>query len=170
MLEVKDYSARRGVIVPILPKIHAMIKENAEKDTIAGIAPPEHIITWTQKMRKLLMDIKRRFLVASDGGNLAGIFFYRYDETKIYIEDLQIAWAYRNNPGVIEGFLKRLEFDAGTKDATFFVSERVKIEADKEILAAKGFKETHDGGWEELGSLQKTAAALKLRYNRSASL
>lgn len=166
MIEIHDYSGRRGALVPFFPKIHAMLKENAERDKMAGLEPPEHIVTWTQKLRKVLLDINRRFIVAADGGNLAGVFFYRYDATKVFIEDLQIAWAYRNNPNVIEGFLKKLEYDQAAKDATFYASERVKIDSDKEILAAKGFKTTHEDGWEELGTLQQAAGAIKIRYSR----
>lgn len=168
MLEFNDYSNRRGVIVPILPKIHAMLAENAARDKLAGLEPPEHVIMWSQKMRKILTDINRRFIVALDGGFLAGIFFYRYDGKNIYIEDVQVAWAYRNNPGVIDGFLQRLEYDPGTKDAAFFASGRIKSDSDTEALAAKGFKkELDDNGYEKLGTLAQAAAALKLRYNRS---
>ncbi|MCL2577219.1 MAG: hypothetical protein FWE27_04115 [Defluviitaleaceae bacterium] len=166
MLEINDYSSRRGVLVPMLPKIHEMLKINAERDKLSGLEPPEHIIMWQQKMRKSITDINRRLFVALDGGILAGIFFYRYDGENIFIEDVHTAWAYRNNPGVIDGFLKRLEYDAGTKNATFFVGERVKIDADKEMLAAKGFKETHTDGWEKLGTREQASAAIKLRYNR----
>jgi hypothetical protein len=169
MLEINDYSSRRGVIVPLLPKIHAMLKENAENDKLAGLEPPEHVITWTQKMRKDIVDINRRFFVALDGANLAGILFYRYDGTDIYIEDLHVAWPFRHNAGVIEGFIKRLEFDGGTKDAKFFASDRVKIESDKEILESKGFKSRGEG-WETLGTFKQTVAALKLRYNRGVSI
>ncbi|MCL2225972.1 MAG: hypothetical protein FWB96_13475 [Defluviitaleaceae bacterium] len=166
-MEIHDYSSRRGALVPLLPKIHAMLKENASRDKLSVTEPPEHIISWRQKMRRTIVDINRRLLVALDGGSLAGIFFYRYDGANIYIEDVQTAWTYRKNPAVIEGFLKRLEYDAGTKTATFFVGERVKIEADKEMLAAKGFKEAHEGGWEKLGTLSQAAAAIKLRYGRA---
>ncbi|MDR0272506.1 MAG: hypothetical protein LBI27_04230, partial [Clostridiales bacterium] len=170
--EIKDYSTRRGVIVPILPKIHKLLKENAEQDKLACIEPPEHLITWQHKMRRELVDINRRFLIAVDGPNVAGFFFYRYDGKKIYIEDFQVAWAYRNNANVIEGFLKKLEFDKGTTDAVFYASERVKIEANSEILASKGYdvKKTDDEGWEELGPLKQTAGALKMRYIRGGSV
>ncbi|MCL1884842.1 MAG: hypothetical protein FWF81_13945 [Defluviitaleaceae bacterium] len=167
-MEIKDFSGRRGVLVPIFPKIHAMLKENSEKDRISGLKPPEHVITWQQKMRSTLVDNNRRFFVAMDGNNLAGIFFYRYDGNKIYIEDVHVAWAYRRNALVIDGFLKKLEYDQGTKDATFFVGERIKLEVDKEILASKGFKDEHEDGWERLGTLQEAIAALKIRYNRGA--
>lgn len=165
-MEINDYSNRRGVIVPMFSRIHAMIKENVERDKYAGLEPPEHVITWTQKMSKVVLDINRRFIVAKDGGNLAGIFFYRYDGSNIFIEDVQTAWAYRNNHNVIDGFLKKLEYDQGTKDATFFASERIKIDADKEILASKGFKVTYENGWEKLGTFSQAAAAIRIRYNR----
>ncbi|MCL2216027.1 MAG: hypothetical protein FWB91_03285 [Defluviitaleaceae bacterium] len=168
MLEFNDLSNRRGALVPMLAKIHAMFSENATKDTISGIAPPEHIITWRQKMGGRLVDVNRRFLVAQDGDMLAGIFIYRYDNTDIYIEELQIAWAFRNNSQVLEGLLKKLEFDHSTKDATFFAGERIKIEADKEKLASVGLGETHENGWEKIGSLAQAINAMKLRYNRGS--
>jgi hypothetical protein len=169
MLEIHDYSSRRGVLVPLLPKIHAMTKDNVAKDKLTNLEPPEHVVTWTQKMRKVILDINRRFIVAVDGGNLAGIFFYRSDlrvGKKIFIEDVQVAWAYRNNPHVIDNFLKKLEYDQNTKDATFYASERIKIDHDKELLAAKGFKTTHEDGWERLGTFSEAAGAIKIRYNR----
>jgi len=168
MLEFNDYSNRRGAIVPLLSKIHAIFAENAAKDTMAGIAPPEHIITWRQKMNSQVLDINRRFLVAQEGSTLAGIFIYRYDGANIYIEELQILWAYRNNPTVLEGLLKKLEYDTGAKDATFFASERVKMDADKEKLAAVGLGDTHQDGWEKIGSLSMTVNAMKIRYNRAS--
>jgi hypothetical protein len=120
---IHDYSNRRGVLVPLLPKVHALLKEIAERDKISGLETPEHVITWQQKKRKELTEINRRFLIAMDGEILAGIFFYRYEGKKIFLEDVQTAWAYRNNPRVMEGFLKKLEYDAGTKDAIFFASK-----------------------------------------------
>ena len=117
-------------------------------------------------MGKNLSDVNRRFLVALDGPVLAGVFFYRYEGSNIYVEDLQINWAYRNNPKVLEGLLKKLDYDHGTKDAIFYAGERIKAEADKEMLASVGIKEVHENGWEQLGKLSSAVAALKLRYNR----
>jgi len=168
MLEVNDYSSRRGAVVPLLPKIHEMLKVNAERDKLSGLEPPEHIITWKQKMNKAITDINRRLLVALDGGILAGIFFYRHDGGNIFVEDIHVAWAYRKNAGVIDGFLKRLEYDGGTKTATFFLGERIKIDAEKEILASKGFKEAHEDGWEKIGTLSQVSAEIKSRYNRTS--
>jgi hypothetical protein len=169
-MEIKDFSSRRGAIVPLLPKIHAMLKENAEHDKIS--APPEHLITWTQKIRKTLLDINWRFLAALNENNLAGIFFYRIDGTDAFIEDVQTALSVRNNAEIIEGFIKRLEFDPSIKNATFFASERVKIESDKEMLAAKGFdvKNISENGCEKLGTFSQACNALKLRYNRSTGV
>ena len=166
MLEFFDYSNRRGVLVGWLPKIHTLLKNNALRDTLAGIQPPEHIVTWTQKMKAGLLDINRRFLVATEGTMLAGILFYRHENGNVYIEDLHVDWAFRKNPQVVEGLLKKLEFDTNAKDATFYASERIKSDADKEILASVGFKESHEGGWENLGGLSTTIGILKLRYNR----
>jgi len=166
MLEFIDYSNRRGALVGLQPSIYNMQKENALRDKLSVIHPPEHIVTWSQKMKANLLDIHRRFLVAMDGKVLAGILFYRYQGTHLYIEDLQIAWAYRKNWAVVEGLLKKLEYDTNAKDATFFASERIKSDADKEILASVGFKETHEGGWENLGGMSAAIGQLKLRYNR----
>ena len=163
-MEIHDYSSRRGALIPLLPKIYEMLKDNSERDKLSGLAPPENIITWKQKTGKAILDVNRRLLVALDGGVLAGIFFYRHDGTDILIEDVHTAWAYRRNPGVIDGFLKKLEYDAGTKNATFYASDRVKIDADKEMLAAKGFKATYEDGREKLGTLAQAAAAIKIRY------
>ena len=166
MLEFFDYSNRRGVLVGWLPKVHAMLKDNAHRDQLAGIQPPEHIVTWSQKMKAQLLDISRRFLVATKGTMLAGILFYRYEDGNLYIEDLHINWAFRKNPQVVEGLLKKLEFDTNAKNAAFYASERIKSDADKEILASVGFKESHEGGWENLGSMSTAVGILKLRYNR----
>lgn len=158
-------------MVAFLPKIHAITKENVSKDKLTLMTPPEHFVTWQHKMRRVLVDIKRRFIVAVDGDVLAGIFFYRYgDEGKIFIEDAQTAWAYRNNPRVMDGFLKKLEYDKATKDATFYASERIKIAADQEMLAKRGATLiTHEDGWEKLGTFAEMATAIKLRYNRGTS-
>jgi len=166
MIEFFDYSGRRGALVTLLPKIHALLTENAQKDKLSGISQPEHIVTWQQKKKAVLLDINWRFLVCMDGPILAGLFFYRYQGSNIYIEDLHVAWAYRNNKAIIEGLLKKLEYDANAKDSTFFAGERIKTESDKEILASVGFKQEHEGGWENVGSLSQAVNALKLRYNR----
>ena len=159
MIEVYDHSSRRGALVPMLKKIHALIAEN--------VATTEHVIFWSHKMRKNLVDIKWRFLIAVDGANIAGLFFYRYDGSDIYIEEMQISRAYSGNPQVAEGLLRKLEFDQGTKDAVFYANDRMQLEANKEILASVGFKEEHEGGWERLGDLPATVNALKLRYIRN---
>ncbi|MCL1843868.1 MAG: hypothetical protein FWF79_08645 [Defluviitaleaceae bacterium] len=166
MLEIIDYSSRRGAIVPFLTKMHAVIKENSLRDKLAGMKPPEHVITWSQKMRKVLLDINRRFYIALDGQMLAGVFFYRVDGGKAFIEDVQVAWAYRNNAHVIDGFLRKLEYDVSLKDSTFYASERVKADADAEMLASKGFKKKYVDGWEELGTLSQASQAIKIRYSR----
>ena len=166
MLEFIDFSSRRGGVVNLLPKIHQLLKQNANNDKLAGNEPPEHIVTWSQKIKTQLLDIDRRFLVAKDNGILAGFLFYRHDGGSLYIEDLQVAWNFRNNPAVVEGLLKKLEFDAAARDAEFFASERVKSEADKEILASVGFKQVFEDGWEKLGTMTSAIGILKLRYNR----
>ena len=167
MLEFFDYSSRRGALVTLLPKIHALQTENAQKDKLAGIAPPEHIVTWQQKKKAILLDIKWRFLVALDNETLLGIFFYRYEDTNIYVEDLHISYSQRDNKTIVEGLLKKLEYDINAKEATFFAGERIKSESDKEILASVGFKEQHEGGWENIGTLSQAVNTLKIRYTRT---
>ena len=170
-MEFHDYSNRRGALVQFLSKMHEIMKENAEQDKQGNIEPPEHIITWTQKKRKELTDITRRFYVAQDGGDgsiLAGFIFCRIDGGKAYIEEVQLARAYRNNPLVLDGLLKKLEFEPLIKDAEFFASERVKANADEEMLAAKGFKAEREDGFEKLGTFAQASAALRIRYSRGA--
>jgi hypothetical protein len=129
MLEFIDYSSRRGTMVALLPKIHALLTEIAVRDKIAGITPPEHLVTWQHKARKELIEVNRRFLVAMDGNLLVGLFFYRYDKNEknnVYIEDVQISWAFQKNPLVLEGLLKKLEYDADARNATFFCKQQNK--------------------------------------------
>jgi|GEM_PF-6228354 len=128
---IHDYSTRRGVLVPLLEKVHAMYRELAEHDKLSGLAMPEHIITWTQKRRKELVDIERRFFVALDGGELVGFFFYKHEGENILLEDVQ------GSPEVIEGFLKKLEYDTAAKDKTFYAGERIRRCADEEIVALR---------------------------------
>jgi len=171
MLEFIDYSTRRGAMVALLPKIHALLTEIAVRDKIAGITPPEHLVSWQHKARKELLEVNRRFLVAMDGNLLAGLFFYRYNKDKagknnIYIEDVQIAWVFHKNPLVLEGLLKKLEYDADARNANFFASNRIRVETNKEILASVGFKEEKEGDWENLGNFKEMTNALKVRYSR----
>jgi len=160
MLEFFDYTTRRGALLPFIPKIYEMFKENAQKDSAAGYQMPEHIITWKQKINSQLVDINRRFLIAADGDNLAGLLFYRYEKTDIYIEDLQLSWIFRNNAQVLEGLLKKVEYDPLSKEAIFFASNRLKVDVDAELLKTKRDE------WENLGSYREAANLLKIRYNR----
>jgi len=174
MIEITDYSGRRGALVPLFPRIHEITKENALRDKVAKLEQPEHVVTWQHKMRKVILDISRRFVVARDGAFLAGIFFYRFDaqdRQKVYIEDVQVAWAYRNSTDVMDGFLQRVEKDpiAGVKGVTFFASKRIKIDADSEKLLSRGHTFERENGWEKLGTFAQAAAALKTRYYRNTS-
>lgn len=166
-MEFFDYSNRRGALVPVLPKVHALLADISVKDKMAALPMPEHIVTWQQQMRKTVLQINHRFLCAIDASILAGIFFYHYQGTDIYIDECQIAWTYRNNPRVLDGLLKKLEFDTGTRNATFYASDRIKKESDKEILASVGFKEEIEGDYENLGNFATMANTLKLRYGMS---
>ena len=168
MLEISDYSGRRGVIVPLLPKIHALLKETAEKDTLAAFAPPEHYILWKQNAYKKLVEVHRRWLVVLDGPALAGFLFYHFETSiDVYIDELRIAWAYRNNGAVFTLLLDKFANNHEVRKVTsVFASLAVKKETSQEILASVGFGETFEGGWEPLGSLSDAVGALKLRYGK----
>jgi hypothetical protein len=168
-MEFIDYSSRRGVLAQILPKVHEVYAANARDDKSAFLPPPEHIISWTQTMRRVVLDVNRRFLVAMDGERLAGFLFYRVasvgQEKEVYIEDLQLAPLYRGKSGIVEGLTRKMEFDAAVKDSTVYAGERVRRDADEEMLAAKGATE-RTSGYEKLGSFSKAAGHLKIRYTR----
>jgi hypothetical protein len=176
MVEFIDYSSRRGAIVPLLPKIHALLKENSGKDKSGSLAMPENLVIWRQKINPHLLDISWRFLFAMELKNpgqgqreVTGFIFYRYPINQpdtLYIEDMQIAWAKRNDPTVVLGLITKFESDPKTKNAVFFGSERLKMLADKEILAGVGFKETFPDGWEPLGTAKEAMDTLKKRYGR----
>lgn len=166
MLEFTDFSNRRGALVGLQTSIYNMQKDTALQDKLSLAQPPEHIISWMQKTKASLLDINRRFLVAMDGKTLAGILFYRYQDSNLYLEDFHIAWGYRSVPQVAEGLLLKLQQDSKAKDATFFASSQIKTDADTEILASVGFKPTHENGWENLGNMSTAIGLLKLRYNR----
>jgi hypothetical protein len=175
MPEAIDYSARRGAIVPLLPKIHALMKESAALDRLGGLEPPENFVNWRQRVGAQLLDINRKWLFSmeiagAEKRDVIGFLFYRYDAEKpdtLYVEDLLIAWAHHNDPAVLAGLLGKLENDPRAKSAAFFCGERIKAPADKELLASVGFKETFPDGWEPLGNLKEAISALKLRYTRS---
>jgi hypothetical protein len=173
MLEFIDYSSRRGAIVPLLPKVHALLKENAERDKPSGLEPPANIVTWRQQMNPQLLDISRRFVFAMEkkgaGREVVGFVFYRYDTQKkntLYIEDMQIAWEHRNDPAILTGLITKLENDPSAKNCELFGSERLKLMADKEILAGVGFRDHFPEGWEPLGKMKEAMGSLKLRYGR----
>lgn len=158
LIEVFDHSNRRGALVPMLKNIHALIGEN--------VSPMENMILWSHKMRKILLDINWRFLTAMSGNDIAGLLFYRYEGNNVYIEEMHVSLAHSKNPQVIEALLKKLEFDPGVKDATFYANDRMKLEANKEILAGVGFRDELEGGWECLGDFSATINTIKLRYTR----
>ncbi|MCL2498727.1 MAG: hypothetical protein FWE90_00145 [Defluviitaleaceae bacterium] len=175
MPEFIDYSSRRGAIVPLLPKIHALLKENAGKERLCGLEPPENIVSWRQRFNPLLLDVSRRFIFAmeiqgSDKRDVLGFVFYRYPADKkgtVYIEDMQIAHAHRNTAAILTGLIAKLETDPNAKSAVFFGSERLKKPMDKELLAGVGFKETFPDGWEPLGNMKEALGALRVRYGRA---
>jgi hypothetical protein len=170
MLEITDFSNRRGAVVPLLPKIHAMLAASANKDTVAGLKPPANYILWKQEISKQLIDISRRWVTVMDGTDVAGLLFYRFDAKgeNIYVDELRIAWAYRNNNNVITLLHDRFINDNSVKKASaVFAGANVKREANQEILATVGFEATFADGLEPLGKPADAAAAFKLRYSRS---
>ena len=179
MLEVHDYSNRRGVLVAMLPAIYDIFTENAREDKLSKSAHPENIIFWKQKMNRHLVDVSRRYLVVNDGALLAGLLFYRLqpevEKIRIYIEDMQVARPWRKNPSVVDLLISRLENAPMVKDAVFFASNRIRIEANKDLLEPVSIdpshykspgllKENQDGQWEMLGDLKSATSALKTRY------
>jgi hypothetical protein len=168
MLEIHDYSNRRGVLVPLLPKIHALLKETAEKETLAAFEPPEHIILWKQTMHKKLVEIHRRWLMVLDGPALAGFMFFHFGRDKnIYLDEIRTAWAYRHNKGVFTLLHDRFINDPHIKsktDITVYGGVNIRREANQEILASVGFEQTFENNLEPLGSPSEAAAILKLRY------
>ena len=174
MIEITDYSGRRGAMVPLFPKIHEITKENVQRGKFAKLEQPEHVVTWQHKMRKVILDISRRFIVARDDAFLAGIFFYRIDAQNqqiVYVEDVQVAWAYRNSSEIMDGFLRRVEKDpiAGVKGVTFYAGKRIRIDVETEKLVARGHKFERESGWEKLGTFAEAAAALKARYSKNTN-
>ena len=164
MLKITDYSTHRGGVVTLLPKIHAMFKDNAQSDKTGVLKHPGHIITWQQQIKKQLTDINQRFIIATEGTELAGLLFYRYENGSAYIEEMQFAKTYENQTAAFDGIFKKLEMDKAAHGAVFYVSDRIKLERNKEILAAAGFKESIENGYEKLGSLAEAAAGLRLRF------
>ena len=161
LITITDHSSRRGVLVAMLKSIYALIADNAQK---RKATPPDNFITWQHVVKPQLLDISRRFFSAMDGDILVGVFFYRYSDGNIYIEELQIAHSYRNNPQILEGFLKKLESDQNAASMTFYANDRMQQEQNKEILATVGIKQEFENGWECLGTFTEMSNALKLRY------
>ena len=168
MLKVTDYSNQRGGVVKLLPKIHRMFKENALTDRSGTLQDPGHLVTWQQKMSKLLVDVNWRFIAAVDGDELAGVLFLRFfssDEvTEAYIEEMQFSRRFYGDTAVFDAVFAKLAMDRKTGDAVFFVSERVRLEKNKEILASVGLVEVATGGFERLGSLSEARASLRIRF------
>jgi hypothetical protein len=167
MLELTDYSNKRGGLVTLLPKIHALFTENAAKDTLARFAPPENIILWKQRYNKMVVEISRRFLIVTDGTAIAGLMFYHFKDGSVYLDELQIAWHYRHNQAVFNMLTERFSNSNEVKAVTaFYAGANIKSPADKELLASVGFMETFPDGWEPLGNLAEAVGALQTRYIR----
>jgi hypothetical protein len=168
MLEIHDYSNRRGVLVPFLPKIHKLLTETANMDKSAGIEPPVNFIIWRQEYGKRLVEVNRRWLVALDGSLLVGVFFFHFlNESEIYLDELRVAHKYRNHNAVITLFHDRFVSDFAVKKVTaVFAGPTIKKESHQEKLAAVGFGEHYENEREPLGEPAKAAAELKRRYLR----
>ena len=79
-------------------------------------------------MKPRLVDVNWRFITAVDDATLVGVFFYRHGGANVYIEEMQVAYTHHGNLQVIEGFLKKLEFDKAAMDATFYANDRMQLE------------------------------------------
>ncbi len=167
MFEVIDFSSRRGALVPLLPKIHALLTVNAVKDKVAGIAPPENIILWKHRAHREILEIHRRFVLVMDGNSVTGLLFYHFKEDSVYLDQFQIAWEYRHNPAVLDIMTDKFAANREVKACgSVYAGENVKAPADKELLASVGFKETFPDGWEPLGTVAEAVGALRTRYAR----
>ena len=119
MLKVTDYSNRRGGVVNLLPQIHSMYKENALADKSGVLQNPGHIITWQQQIKKRLMDINWRFLIATQRDRIVGVLFYRYEISNAYIEELQFHKNFESDTEAFDQIFKKLEMDKKSGDAVF---------------------------------------------------
>ena len=172
MLEVYDYSSRRGVLVSFLPKMHELLKSNASKDKYSSIKPPSHYITWSHAEKIKLLDINRKFLIANVFQKFAGYLIYRLDASNnsIYIEALHIVYKHTKTVQIIEGLLKKLELDDNAKDAIFFVGDGVKMEENELILSSAMHKHepknvvSDSNEWENVGNFAEMANIIKIRY------
>ena len=164
MLKVTDYSSHRGGVVTLLPQIHSMYKQNALADKSGVLQNPGHIVTWQQKIKKRLTDINWHFIIATQKDRLAGVLFYRYDGNNAYIEEFQFHKNFEGDTEAYDQIFKKVEMDRKSAGAVFYVSQFVKLEKNKEILASAGFKEVSVNGYEQLGSFAEARASLKLRF------
>jgi acyl-CoA synthetase (AMP-forming)/AMP-acid ligase II len=147
---------------------------------LSGLAPLQHIILWKQTMHREVTDIYRRWILARDGKNLAGLLFYRFGaglasgttgdiKGALYIHELQTAWSRRNDEVLFTMLMDKFKLDREVAACdTCYICDRVKNEENSEILASVGFKENYPDGWKPLGSAADTVSALKLRYMRPA--
>ena len=164
MLKVTDYSNHRGGVVMLLPQIHSMYKENALADKSGVLQNPGHIVTWQQKIKKRLTDVNWHFIIATQNDRLVGVLFYRYEVGNAYIEEFQFHKNFEGDTEAFDKIFKKLEMDKKAAGAVFYVSQFVKLEKNKEILASAGFKEVRADGYELLGSFSEARASLRLRF------
>jgi hypothetical protein len=169
MLEVIDYSNRRGVVSQLLDKVYALLNENAQKHKLSNLPPPGNKILWKQNYKKLLVDVSRRWVFAMDGKNIAGFIFYRYGEDKrIFIEEFIISWQYMGNNNVFTMLMDKFMRDNLVKSCSeVMAGQHIRIEHDKELLASVGFKEEYADGYQSLGGPAKASGALAIRYGHA---
>ena len=168
MITVSDFSKHRGGILRLLPDVYAMFKENAQADRAGVLRMPGHFVTWQQDFKKQLTDINWRFIAATHPGGVAGVLFYRHSAApaggEAYIEEFQLRRGFSGDTALFDQLFKKLDFDRDALSATFFVGRNVKLEKNKEILAAAGIKEGAAWEYERLGSLAEARGALRLRF------
>jgi len=152
MLAAYDYSSRRGAIVPLLPRVHAILTHHsADKSTF--ITAPGNITIWRQQMNKLVIDVNRRWIIALDDKILVGFLFYRHDGNNIIIDYLQLAQGY--DIKVVELMLKKLEFDPAAREARYVKGEFVLPEIHKSPVPN-----------EDLGTMAEAMTVIRQRYSR----
>ena len=152
---VIDYSGRRGAIVPLLPKIYELYKAR-------GLTQ-DHYVHWSQAVRKELVDIRTKWVIAQQGTDLKGLLQYRVDADTLYVEVLLL------QPGVdVMPVLKKFERDGVVRSCgTFYFSRNLKKTTNNEILDSVGLlsePEYHENGYRRIGDLNSALTELQLRY------
>ena len=166
MLEILDYSARRGVVALMLDKIYSALDENASCEKLSNAKPPGNKILWKQSYKKILLETERRWLFAMEGDKIAGFVFYRLGVGgRVYLNEFLLSPDYTSDRAVFSALLDKFFYDPSVKNcAGIFAGENVRIEHDKELLASVGFRDEYEDGFQSLGGPADAAGALKIRY------